>query len=410
MYRDTVRAISMMSGLTLVVGVLLAAAVSAHTIGHSAFQREWDRHDRAVAEGMATRSWMWGPDAYTDVLEEDYVESPGGQRQVQYFDKSRMEITYPGTDDQERWYVSNGLLVVELITGNMQLGDTEFEPGDPARVNVAGDPETTIGPTYASFTEHLNDPAFGTGDTLNQQLHRNGDIEYQPSFGTYGITAGALTDATDHRTASIFEEFFSRTGPLWIDGDWQTGQIAGVYEVGLPITEAYWADVVVDGTQRDVLVQCFERRCLTYTPDNAPEWQVEMGNVGQHYYRWRYGDGSSDDLEGGVLATFDVDGEVFRVWVTNPDTIQQLVDLRDGTSTANIPNGRIHYGPGQGNHNDPWSWHLDPEDISMADVTIELCDARPSYVEEQVQEFVEVVGRYCSWGAELVSLEDFRDS
>jgi hypothetical protein len=28
-----------------------------------------------------------------------------------------------------------------------------------------------------------------------------------------------------------------------------------------------------------VLIQCFERRCLTYTPANAPGWQVEMGNV-----------------------------------------------------------------------------------------------------------------------------------
>ncbi|MEZ4570631.1 MAG: hypothetical protein R2849_09955 [Thermomicrobiales bacterium] len=34
-------------------------------------------------------------------------------------------------------------------------------------------------------------------------------------------------------------------------------------------------------------MQCFERRCLTYTPDNAPGWQVEAGNVGQHYYEWR---------------------------------------------------------------------------------------------------------------------------
>src|SRR5690606_18565814 len=30
------------------------------------------------------------------------------------------------------------------------------------------------------------------------------------------------------------------------------------------------------------------RRCLTYTPDNPPGWQVEAGNVGQHYYEWRY--------------------------------------------------------------------------------------------------------------------------
>ena len=36
------------------------------------------------------------------------------------------------------------------------------------------------------------------------------------------------------------------------------------------------------------LTQCFERRCLTYTPDNAPEWRVEMGNIGLHYHSWRY--------------------------------------------------------------------------------------------------------------------------
>jgi hypothetical protein len=47
--------------------------------------------------------------------------------------------------------------------------------------------------------------------------------------------------------------------------------------------------VKVGGQPRDVLVQCFERRCLTYTPDNDPTWQVEAGNVGQHYYIWRYG-------------------------------------------------------------------------------------------------------------------------
>jgi hypothetical protein len=27
---------------------------------------------------------------------------------------------------------------------------------------------------------------------------------------------------------------------------------------------------------------------LSYTPTNAPAFQVEMGNIGQHYYQWRY--------------------------------------------------------------------------------------------------------------------------
>lgn len=113
-------------------------------------------------------------------------------------------------------------------------------------------------------------------------------------------------------------------------------------------------------------------------------------------------------LAGGVLATFDVLGQRFQVWVTNPQTIQQILDLQAGKSTANIPNGRILRGPGQGEHNAPWSWHLDPQDTAMAEVTIEACDGELTFVEENLSEFVDTVGRYCPWSAKLVSVEDYR--
>lgn len=45
----------------------------------------------------------------------------------------------------------------------------------------------------------------------------------------------------------------------------------------------------VGGKMKTVLVQCFQRRCLTYTPSNPTGWKVEAGNVGQHYFKWRYG-------------------------------------------------------------------------------------------------------------------------
>ena len=32
----------------------------------------------------------------------------------------------------------------------------------------------------------------------------------------------------------------------------------------------------------------FERRVLTYTDTNPDPYKVEMGNIGQHYYHWRY--------------------------------------------------------------------------------------------------------------------------
>ncbi|MBM4429385.1 MAG: hypothetical protein FJ026_03430 [Chloroflexi bacterium] len=113
-------------------------------------------------------------------------------------------------------------------------------------------------------------------------------------------------------------------------------------------------------------------------------------------------------LAGGILATFEITGERFQVWVTNPETIQQVLDLRAGKSQANIPNGRILRGPGQGGHNAPWSWHLDPEDVHMAEMTIELCDGAPWFVESEVDYFVDTVLRYCPWSAQLVDVQDYR--
>jgi hypothetical protein len=60
------------------------------------------------------------------------------------------------------------------------------------------------------------------------------------------------------------------------------------YATGYPTTEAYWTRVELAGVLTAVLVQCFERRCLTYTPSNPDGWQVESGNVGRHYHAWRY--------------------------------------------------------------------------------------------------------------------------
>ena len=75
---------------------------------------------------------------------------------------------------------------------------------------------------------------------------------------------------------------------MYIDGQFVTGPLFNPpFAVsGYPITEPYWVTVPVGGVTEDVLVQCFERRCLTYTPANPDGWQVEMGNIGQHYLRW----------------------------------------------------------------------------------------------------------------------------
>jgi hypothetical protein len=112
-------------------------------------------------------------------------------------------------------------------------------------------------------------------------------------------------------------------------------------------------------------------------------------------------------LRGGALATFGVVGERFRVWVTTPRTIWDLRELAAGRSLANIPAGSVRRGPGRAGHNRPFSWHLDPADTVQGEMAIEVCDATPSYLEDNREEFVEVVRTYCPWGARLVELRNY---
>lgn len=88
--------------LALVVALLppLRAARAAAGGMNAAFHCTWARTDRPVAEGRVSRTWMWGPGPFTNVLFERYDEGwfLDGRREVQYFDKTRMEIVDPGAD------------------------------------------------------------------------------------------------------------------------------------------------------------------------------------------------------------------------------------------------------------------------------------------------------------------------
>ncbi len=111
-------------------------------------------------------------------------------------------------------------------------------------------------------------------------------------------------------------------------------------------------------------------------------------------------------LSGGVLVTFDVVGEKYSVFFREPDAIHDVLAVHNGASQARIPSGRVVRGGTF--YNQPWNWHIDPDDIQMVELTIELCDGRPSDVEADIDYWVNTVGRYCPWGAVIIAVEDFR--
>jgi hypothetical protein len=99
---------------------------------------------------------------------------PGGYRLVQYFQKTGMKINNLGGDPSSIWYVTSGHLVRELLRGQIQVGDDQWENRDrasnrprPSDIQIAGDPnlipETPIydsAPVYTSLSGRLGaDPA-----------------------------------------------------------------------------------------------------------------------------------------------------------------------------------------------------------------------------------------------------------
>lgn len=259
--------------------------------GDPAFERTWSRTDLPVASNTISRTWMWGPAAFSSPMVEWMTDNPGNGRVVQYFDKSRMEITDPDADPNAIWYVTNGLLARELVTGSLQLGLNDFRQREPAEINVAGDSTDPNAPTYASFQNLLDAPPLDEGATITSRIDRQGNVSDDPALAAQGVIASEYVTETNHRIAAPFWAFMTSTGTVIEDGANVTAPLfeTPYFATGLPISEAYWAEVAVNGVPQDVLVQVFERRVLTYTPNNAPEWQVEAGNVGRHYYEWRYG-------------------------------------------------------------------------------------------------------------------------
>ncbi|MEI6047208.1 MAG: hypothetical protein WCS37_22930, partial [Chloroflexota bacterium] len=284
--------LGLLQGLILFLALFgTAPEVKAASTSGWPFLQVWERTDYPVAIGAVQRSWYWGPATFA-LLDEEYTNSTAGLRQVSYYDKSRMEISNPAADRNSKWYVTNGLLVKELVTGQLQTGDNEFQAKLPAEIPVSGDGsgENPLSPTYATFGS-LTGATAPQYTPVTSWLNRKGKVDNDPTLATrYPETAPTYYDTQlKHNIPRVLWQFLNLQGPVTLDRKLVNAKIEDwLFSFGLPITEAYWTRSIVAGVEKEVLVQLFERRVLTYTPSNAVAFQVEMGNVGRHYYDWRY--------------------------------------------------------------------------------------------------------------------------
>ncbi len=258
-------------GLLLVSALLAVVPVqAASAFADPSFQMTW----QAAESGTPN---FWGPlSTSRDGQQESYKEAPGGKRLVQYFDKARMELTTPALPS-----VTTGLLTVELKTGAMQTGDGTFEQRQPSIVGLVGDPGSP-GPTYADLSQLPEKDA--RTDTPPPFAYSNGKITGASNLPSRANTIPRLyyklNDPSGRYSQFVFYPFwdFIKSLPLPLS---QT--------TGYAISPLIWVHATVGGKPTEVLVQAFERRILTWNESNPPGKEVEFGNIGQHYYQWRYG-------------------------------------------------------------------------------------------------------------------------
>jgi len=250
--------------------VLLAAlACGVSPVGATEFTSPLFRLQWLQGEGLAAN--FWGPTA-TEALTEAYADAPGGTRVVQYFDKGRMELTNPASG-----IVTNGLLAKELVTGDQQVGNAAYTHRDPPAIPIGGDPNG-MGPTYAvlnSVGAPLFAPTPMRGTTgVAATFTDSGQLILNSGQPTTGIKPLRAYDAaTQHNVLGAFIAFRDRVG---------------LNAIGYAISEPFTATFTVGGIPKSVTVQVFERRVLTYTESNPDAFKTEFGNIGRHYYAWRY--------------------------------------------------------------------------------------------------------------------------
>ncbi len=212
---------------------------------------------------------FWGPlRLASDGIQELYN---GGTRLVQYFDKGRMELM--------NGRVTFGLLATQMVTGDVQVGDNSFRHLAPSPVRIAGDADGP-GPSYRTISDNraalLAPRDAQPGQEIVFLFDRANTLIVSPNPLSPGgpLANGAYDAATRHNVLGAFADY--RSG-------------AGSDAIGLAISEPFAAYFAVGGVERAVAVQVFERRVLTYTEGNPPEFRVEMGNIGRHFSAWLYG-------------------------------------------------------------------------------------------------------------------------
>ena len=109
---------------------------------------------------------------------------------------------------------------------------------------------------------------------------------------------------------------------------------------------------------------------------------------------------ASSTPNGVVVIMRTAGDEEYRILLTDAAEIATAEALAAGNHDPMIPLGTI-VRTDDGGVNTGYSWHIDPASFEWAEMTMELCDGQPSYVEDGTLSG----DTFCPWSARVVSVE-----
>ena len=85
--------------------------------------------------------------------------------------------------------------------------------------------------------------------------------------------------------------------------------------------------------------------------------------------------------------------------VSDPDSIRKARENMAGQN-------RLHHNgvlaKGDAGYNSGHLWHLLPATVRMVEISAEVCDGLPSYVDKDIDHWVTAVKTYCPWPGRVV--------
>ncbi|HEX3723037.1 MAG TPA: hypothetical protein VHV31_09615, partial [Nitrolancea sp.] len=167
---------------------------------------------------------------------EPYAGAPDGRRIVQYFDRGRMELTPTANGGTE---VTQGLLALEMTTGEIQLGPKLLQYKDPPDTPIDSGTANSDVATYSGLSRVVSKEApdeSAQQESLDEWIDAQGNVTH--AAPPIAVWATQYVTQTGHNLPDVFTSLFQQQ-PF--------GDLSWVQALGYPISEPYWTTYRRDG-------------------------------------------------------------------------------------------------------------------------------------------------------------------